>query len=77
MDSGVTLEDDKGTLEGDVGSIGLDNANQFLRLKESSWLDKTSVGRILFIRECYPQIWNKIESMADVTGFGIIGEPHA
>ena len=77
MNSGVTLEDDEQTLKDNVGSIGLDNANQFLRLKEGSWLDKTSVGQILFIRKCYPQIWNKIESMVDVTGFGIIGERHA
>ena len=78
VDSGVILEGDKGEImEDDVGSINPVPARmgpRFLRLKESSWLDKISLGSIMFIRECYPQLWQKIYEKKSLRGFGILGE---
>ena len=80
VDSGVTLEDDTGRiLEDHVGSINpapaAGTGPRFLRLNESIWLGKISIGSVMFIRECYPQLWQKIEERKSLRSFGILGEP--
>ena len=48
----------------------------FLDLKTCNWLGMAkSLNHIMYVRECYPELWNYIKNNPEKHRFGILGKP--
>ena len=53
-----------------------EGGGHFLDLKTCNWLGMAkSLNHIMYVRECYPELWNYIKNNPEKHRFGILGKP--